>query len=415
MSEIRPLQPEDFDRLVAIAANAFPVLDVSSAEARERLRERLLEAEEAPHITHYGLFRNGVLLGGMRFFDFTMTFHTVPVPVGGIGMVCVDLAHKKQHIAKELLAYFHQHYLAQDAVFTLLYPFRPDFYYKMGYGYGPKMNHYHFIPTALPAIGDRSKVRFLAIEDVPAMCDSYQRYAARTHGMLARIPRDFERQFKSGSLRAVGYEDGQLTGYLLFDFKSRRDDNFLLNDLRVWELVAEDRAALLGLLAFLRAQADQAPRIDFRTHDETFHFLLSDPRNRAEPLVPSVYHESNVQGVGLMYRVLDARRVFAALAGHDFGGQTCTVRIDLTDTFLPQNAGATTVRVAGGRAMIDEEAHPDVVIALGVSEFSSLIMGVVDFETLYRYGLAEISDAHRLDVVTRIFAATRKPVCLTAF
>jgi hypothetical protein len=42
-------------------------------------------------------------------------------------------------------------------------------------------------------------------------------------------------------------------------------------------------------------------------------------------------------------------------------------------------------------------------------------MGAVDFETLYEYGLAEISDNKYIETVSNIFKTSKKPSCVTAF
>jgi hypothetical protein len=44
-----------------------------------------------------------------------------------------------------------------------------------------------------------------------------------------------------------------------------------------------------------------------------------------------------------------------------------------------------------------------------------MIMGVVDFQTLYEYGIAEISDSKYTEKVSTIFKTSKKPSCVTAF
>ena len=134
-------------------------------------------------------------------------------------------------------------------------------------------------------------------------------------------------------MQKLGYwADGQLQGYLLFSFEPVPNGNFLRNNIVVRTLLYENSVALRGLLAFLRTQADQIEAVVLNTQDEDFHLLLHDPRNGSHNLMPSVYHESNTQGVGIMYRVIDVPRLFALLAGHNFGGQTLTVQLNLRDS-----------------------------------------------------------------------------------
>jgi predicted acetyltransferase len=214
--------------------------------------------------------------------------------------------------------------------------------------------------------------------------------------------------------RIVGYEkDGRISGYLVFTFK--HGESFLLNDLVVREFIYENSAALSELLTFLHTQADQVRHILFTTQDETFHHVLLDPRNGSPNLIPSVYHESNVQGVGLAYRVIDVPAMFRALAGRDFGGQTCRLKLTVRDGFLPENAGSMLLSFERGEMRIVANGGCDVELGLDIAEFSSLLVGAVNLRSLYRYGLADLSDRRYVAVVDRIFAVLDKPMCTTPF
>ena len=107
------------------------------------------------------------------------------------------------------------------------------------------------------------------------------------------------------------------------------------------------------MLTFLHTQADQIRHVIVNTQDEYFHYLLLDPRNNSQRLIPDVYHESNTQGVGLMYRVIDVPGMFDLLHERNFGGQTCTLELNIVDSFLPENAGSTLLRFEEGRCAAD--------------------------------------------------------------
>jgi predicted acetyltransferase len=192
-------------------------------------------------------------------------------------------------------------------------------------------------------------------------------------------------------------------------------ESFIVNDIHVRELVYETPEALLELMTFLQSQADQIRRIILNTQDEGFHHILQDPRNGNPDLIPSVYHESNVQGVGLMYRVIDVPGIFDLLKGHNFGGQTLHLALTIEDSFLPENAGTTLLSFEGGYAELDTEKEAEVEVAIDIAEFSSLLMGVIDFGRLYHYGLADISDKAYVDLVDQLFAVRDKPLCTTPF
>lgn len=414
--EIRPLQTEaEWEQFTLVSANAYPGVRAIDDAARRRLKERAQQMHADPIVKVYGLFEAGDLRGAMRLYDFTMRLHGVDMLVGGVGGVAVDLLHKKEHIAYDMLQFFQAHYREKGAALTTLYPFRPDFYRQMGYGYGRKINQYRLNPADLPQ-GSRHNVGVLDSTHRQELADCYRRIMVASNGIMAQFDFELESIFTSQNMQRYGYwSDGQMRGYLLFTFEPIPNGNFLRNNIAVRALMVEDAEALRGLLGFLRVQADQIEQVIINTQEEDFHLLLHDPRNGSQNLIPSGYHETNTQGVGIMYRVIDVPRLLELLAGHNFGGQTVTLQIDLTDSFWPVCAGSWVVRVEDGQAVLDPHAQPDVTIGLDIAEFSSLITGATTFRQLLAYGLAHISDAAYADVVHQLFYTPNKPVCHTPF
>ena len=420
MSDVRRLTEAEYEPFVRIAANAYPAWGVHSAEDRQRMVERLVTRAADPSVRHYGAFREGALLGGMALYDFTMNVYGAQVPTGGVGMIAVDLLHKKERVAHDLVAFFLERSRARQAPLAALYPFRPDFYKHMGFGYGAKTSEYRVQPAnlGLPQGSSKEHIAYLTGADLQPIFECYQRYQAQRHGMMQRSEADFARRLADSDHTIVGYRrDGRIEGYLIFAFKQVQPDNFLANDLYATEWIYETPAALGELLAFLHSQSDQVRQIVVRTQDEHFHHLLRDPRDESGEIIPHVVlaHVTDTQGVGIMYRVLDTAGAFRALGAHNFSGQTCRLKITLTDSFFPSNAGSVAVHFDSGVARVAEDGNAEVEIRLGVAEFSSLLMGVVSFKSLHAYGLAEISDPSWLETVDRLFLAMEKPMCLTAF
>ncbi len=57
----------------------------------------------------------------------------------------------------------------------------------------------------------------------------------------------------------------------------------------------------------------------------------------------------------------------------------------------------------------------DVVVDINVEWFSSLVMGVIDFEKLWMYGHAEVSDESFVGTLNRLFHVSRKPETIEEF
>ena len=151
MSEIRKLNSEELKEFVDIVTNAYPGIMQPTEEMKEATLKRFSERQDQDDsLDFFGLFRNDRLLGGMRLHYYQMNLFGKYISVGGVGLVAVDLLHKKEKAAKELLEYFLSFFLDKGTNMVLLYPFRPDFYKKMGFGYGPKMHQYRFTPDSFP-------------------------------------------------------------------------------------------------------------------------------------------------------------------------------------------------------------------------------------------------------------------------
>lgn len=420
LSVIKKLAEEDFDDFIRVSANAYPGIKLFSPEAQQKLKQRMKEFEEDLAIGHYGAYRAGQYVGGMRLFDYTMKILSVRAPVGGVGMVGVDLLHKKEKVARDLIVAFLEHYRERGATMAILYPFRPDFYKQMGFGYGTKINQYRVKPQSLPRGGSKEGVFFLQKGDEPLLVACYDRYLERTNGLIEKKQYELKGIFENPEVRILAVrkpgEKDAIAGYLVFGFKSVSENNGMLNNIVVRELIYDSSEALLAMLKFLQGQADQINEIVFNTQDEYFHYLLGDPRNGTNNMIPPVFHESNLQGVGIMYRVIDTPGIFKLLADHNFGAQTCKLKLTVNDSFFKPNNGSLIIHFEEGRPRLAQaQAEYEVEVELDVSDFSSLLMGAVDFKALHTYGLAKISETSFVEKLNTLFRTTEKPLCTTPF
>ena len=305
MSEVRRIKDQEFEDYMRITLDSYPAMftDVTDERRKGWIERMKATQNEDDSVNYYGCYRGGEMVGGMRLHDFKMTLYGSPVLVGGVGNVCVNPLHRKMHVSKELMEFSHRHYRGRGAKLTALYPFRPDYYVKMGYGYGRKMSQYRFRPGDLPR-GSRENVSYLGEADVDALTACFNRHAHRTHGMIEKRKSYFERFINR--FKVAGYREGDaVKGFMGFGYKKLREDNALLQELEVHTLLYETPEALRGLLGFLAAQLDQVERVVINTFDDDLHFVPLDPRDGA----PGMFYtsqETNVQGVGIMYRVIDA-------------------------------------------------------------------------------------------------------------
>jgi len=222
--------------------------------------------------------------------------------------------------------------------------------------------------------------------------------------------------FKSEEHYVIAMEkDGTVQGYIVFSFKNKSESNFMLNNLVIKEWIYETPQAFLELSTFLNSQADQVNRIEWNTQEDNVHFFLGDGRTGTNHLIPSVYHENAVSGVGLMYRIINVKGFFEELTTHHFNGVTLTFKLTVTDSLLPENNQQLIIEAVKGTINIIESGSYDVEVILDVAELSSLVMGVITVQELYMHHQIKISHEQFLQELQQFFFVFEKPKRMSAF
>lgn len=418
MSEIRVITKEEYAEMVRILGEAYPTEGMDTRAAREEAVKRFDASREGSNWTPFGVYRDGKMVGVFRNFDFEVNVRGSILKAGGLGMVAVDLTHKKAHVAKEIVESFLNNYGAAGCAMTVLWPFRVDFYHQMGFGLGHKRSQYRIKPADLPMGPTKEHVRFLTEDDIPAINECYNRMVEKQNGMIKHDERRWLNRFRfAEKLRFVGCEiDGRLEGYMIYRFQTpKHPTSFMDSDMNVPEFIYHTPAAFSEMLTFLRTQLDQVDRVSLEISEDEFYFVPSNPVTDTVTRMAPTHHDVHIAGVGIMYRVMDIPRLFEQLTVPSFGKDKITVGIDLTDTFYPGNHGKDVVEFADGVGRVNPDAKADVEIALDVAEFSSMVMGAIGFEKLHTYGLARVSDEAYIERLDALFRYRQKPVCITGF
>jgi predicted acetyltransferase len=437
MRALEPIDDAIWSALARLLADAYPVMKVTTAESLAGVAQRLRAQADQPLARYVVAERDGALAGAMRLFDYTMNVRGSDALAGGVGSVAVDLAHKRQGVARALIRWYLDHYRERGAPFAVLHPFRLDFYRKLGFGYGTPMRRYRFAPATLRTDGARGTARALGPADLDAVLACTERVRPRVNGLIAKHRVGMEQALNEPSLRYVGVEEaGVLRGYMQTTVKLD-DERLNRNALVVRDVHAEDDAAFAALLGYLRAQQDQFARIAIESQDDALYLASTDPRDGSDGSVaPPGAHPVAETGLGVMYRVLDVERAFAHLPAAD---APFTLRLDVEDDFFPATNGTWTFRFgphgaprladgdepngaassADGAPFSDaaqsDGKTPDATLRLGIADLSSLVVGSLDLPALVRHRLATVEPASALARVARAFAVEQRPICNTRF
>lgn len=322
--------------------------------------------------------------------------------------------HKKEKAAKDMIEFYEEFYKKKEIPIGMLLPFRPDFYKKMGYGLASKINQYRLSPDRIPAYYGRSDLRYIE-NDFGAMLDCHRRVMGKTHGMMMKT-RDEIRDLKTNPYNKIvaNYdENGEIDGYIVFQFENAKAGNYTVNNIYVKELIYENTDALKKILGFLRKQDDQVNLVIFNTMDENFHYLFDNPLNDSLNYIPYGFIESNTQAVGIMYKIFDIRLAFKQLHYRNYNNESINIRFIVEDE-LKKKDDEIIVNFKNGRASIDEE-HYDGSVKMKLANFSSLFLASTTVIGLYKLGLLELDNLDLLEKLDRAFYSSDKPVCYTDF
>ncbi|GAA0725065.1 GNAT family N-acetyltransferase [Clostridium malenominatum] len=412
MYSIVKLKEDELKNAVKTFSNAYPGVPVSL----EQYEERILAINKYSFVNFYGVYDEDNLIGGMRLHDFNMNLLQQKITAGGVGSVAVDLLRKKEKVAKEMIKFFLYHFREKGASMALLYPFNPEFYKKMGFGFGTSMNQFKICPKNLPKGYSKKNIKLLTVDDAEAMCIFYNKMVDKTNGLIEKCTNEFKGLFRDPSNKVFGYKvNGEILGYMVLQFRKGDVESFLINDIFISEILFHNSEVFLELMTFLNSQSDQFRYIIINTQDENFRFALKDPRNNSSRLLISVYHECSAQGTGIMYRVINVKKLFQDLKEHNFNNISCKLKLKINDTFMEENNDSYIIQFIDGKATCVDEGEYDVELSIDIADFSSLITCVVDLKSLYRYGLVKLSKDEYLNKLNTIFASDEKPRCLTSF
>lgn len=426
MKNIRKLKKKEIHEAVRLIYNSYPAFGPYSPEKAGNLTEIFCKLQDSDDVQLWGYFEKNELIGCMRIHHYKMNYGLLTIDTGGVGLVSVSLLHKKQKICKKMIEFFLNYCALKNFAIAILYPFRPDFYKKMGFGYGSQIHHFEFSPGVLPPNRKTENLKqkkcFEISEDeklFSEIIDCYNRSIKFVHGALIKTERDFSSSWinkQHNGLSCIYYEEGgRIKGYIIFKFTGDKNGNFLQNDIVLKEFIYESRTVFNELLAFLYTQLDQIRHVVYNTFQENFYYLLGDIRDASKTLHDPAYHQTHSSGTGLMYRITDFKLFLKKIEEHNFNDFQGTVKFVISDSMVDYNSDGFIVKFSQGRVSLVEKTDYDVQITIDISCLSSLMMGSVSLYDLYRLNLCEVSEPDRVYELDKVFKFAQKPVCYTNF
>jgi predicted acetyltransferase len=361
---IRPATAADIEAVAQLWCQAFP------GKRTVAERARMLESGG-----RYGgletvlVARGGAdqLLAACKIYRLTQHIAGIAMPMMGLAAVAVAPAARRQGLGARLCTRAMEAARERGDVISTLYPFRADYYERLGWGLVGELHEYRFRTHELPAYEEGRHVRTARGEgDAEAIAACYARVAARSNGPIARDARIWAYRLAGEELgvrwlapgtgavngpglaggpgparppgpasppgtagppgsawapepkgapalpgssgrrrgRVVVYDRGGVTGYALLS--RPRQDAAGVTTIQIREMIAESEEAYRGLLGYLvrNSQRWHVARHTARI-EERLGDRLADPRPPAAPSARSLYFPTARVIRGPMLRILN--------------------------------------------------------------------------------------------------------------
>lgn len=485
--EVQPLAPEHMAAYIDIYLNAYPAGKDLSEECWNKYYGRNLQSlQEFDYVNFFGLFEfeedgdapggaasasvgaagasvgaagasvgaassggpgaaarpdGGTLIAIMKLIDFDMNLYGEMKRATGLMSLGVHPLHKRKGAARDMVEFFEKYTVESGGCVAMLLPFRMDFYKKLGYGCGTKLEEYHIKTEYLPEVRDRAALeglRLLRKDEADLAIDCYTEFVKRNHGAVCKFEEEIRDIRDDDEVRRLGYFEGdKLRGYAAFTFENTSDCNYTLNRMNVKELVYHDADALRKLLAGLRMQSDLAQSVIIRTGEPDFYHLLESCQDMSGNYIDFGFLQTNVSAIGTMYKIPDMAKFIEAASHRVFPAVSLTAGFCVMDDvkkteqkFALQFAvceegccecGTPDGVSAGGCAnwtyLDGEEAYDaaEVHVFCKLSDLSSLLMGSAEFGGLVRLGVIKVDKPEYVRTLDLLLHAEQKPFTNTDY
>lgn len=354
------------------------------------------------------------IVGTAGAFSFELTVPGGSLPAAGVTLVGVHPTHRRQGILRRMMRAQLDQVRERGEPLAILWASEGVIYQRFGYGLATmrmgiavERHRNAFRQPRTPA----GPIRFVGVDEAkrlfPPIHDALR---AGRAGFFNRTPAFWDAEFfhdpehrrgGGGPAWYVVHEtDGRADGYARYRVRDGWDDSGPKSAVMLSELMATNPAAHLDLWRFLMD-------IDLMARLEAWNIAPDDPilLSVSEPRALGVNF-----GDALWLRVVDLP---AAFGGRSYRADGRVV-LEVTDEFMPANAGRWALDVAGARAGVTSTTDaPDV--ACDITDIAAAYLGAFSFAQLADAGRAREVGAGGIARADGLFRTDRAPWCPRVF
>ena len=413
-----PVDAMNLSAYVDIVRDAYPLFASEKDAMLDRFRSMLIGGY--PQLI--GAFEpDHRIVGIYAHFTFAATILGRGLSATGLGMVGTALDRKKAKVALSVVRDFVRRSRRSGAQLSFLYPFRHDFYARMGWGPVGQSRQHTLPPEAFPLYPERSMVRQVRDPGWEEL-DRIHRQAIGRRGSLglSRHPLRWKGQLmgsplaflvdaprtggtapREGTPPSEGAANGP-EGYLLARFTKRADlPDLFKYDLEVSEMEWITPRALRALLGFLSSQRDQVMEVvlDWPA-DGHLDAVLLDPARRNTSALRNHQSPGPQVGLGVMLRLEDPPTAFALrpYAGSD------ALRLDVATRDPLRDGAAIRFRTDLRGTEASGARLARAALETDLATLSRLWAGSLRVSEAVEFGLAVVAPQSAAETLERLLA-----------
>lgn len=321
------------------------------------------------------------LVGALKLLEMTQYFGGEGIPMMGVAAVAVSTAARRRGVGRQLCEYALRNGSERGDALSVLFPFRPAFYARLGWAMTGALDRYVFAPESV-TLDIEAPVRLARPEDEPGIRACFERMAHRTNGLIARSPRTWRQHLDAPGGYAYVHDDDGITGYMLVRYGRGRIAAERM--LRIRELVADDGTAWRGLISWIPRQRDLWRRVLYdATPDEFFDLYLDDARPPRQRPARWLWTTTSTRLRGPMLRIVDVKSAIERRS--DWNGPPVTFTLDVRDLQLPANTGTFVVEWSDGEARVETAGANGLPrVSLDIGTLALLYAGEIPLEAAVR-------------------------------
>jgi predicted acetyltransferase len=335
---------------------------------------------------------NGRLAAALKTTSYTQYLAGTALPMLGLAAVGVAPWARRRGLATALCSHALEGAYRRGDVVSVLYPFRPEFYHRLGWALVGELHAYLFAPEQLADSGD-PHVRLAGPTDRAAIAGCYQRVAGESNGLIERDEYHWRKHLDAPFTYAWVPEGSVVSGYMIVRYGRTRSPS--RRPLYVREVVAEDVTTYDRMFGWVSRQRDLWRRVRYEAlPSEHFGQRLIDPRppdyNAARALWADVARILR----GPMIRLINLREAFTRRKRWNGGPVSFSLEVD--DAQLVQNKGRWRVDFDGRMVNLSQPPGSfdhEVALVVDVATLAQLYAGELSVSAAIRLGRARARGA----------------------